>query len=121
MRSNGLKMFAGIVMACALAGSAGAEDGPAGKSKCTVRDSEGTIRVLICPPGLSQEEMRVAGEEACGVQVLCNAWMWDAGSAAPQNAPSRDADIDPTVAGNAVAVWANDVKTLMMIKKVPKK
>jgi len=121
MRINRWPWFAGIVFACALAGTAGAEDKTGGKSKCTARSAEGTIRVLICPPGLSKEEMKVAGEEACGIQVLCNAWIWDSGSAAPKNVPGKDADIAPEVAGDAVAVWANDVKSLMLIKKVPKK
>ena len=121
MRINRLSWIASIVLACALAGPAAATDGAVGRSKCTLRDSAEGIRVLICPPGLSQQEMRVAGEEACGVQVMCNAWIWDAGSAAPKNVPKKDTDIEPEVAGNAVAVWANDVKTLMLIKKVPKK
>lgn len=120
MKRRQLAPLGGLVLMLAVAGSAAAGDAKLGKSQCSVRDAEGSIRVLICPPGLDQQAHRVAGEEACGARVMCNAWIWDSADKAPKNVPSKDADIRPEDAGNAVAVWANDTKSLMLIRRVPK-
>ena len=109
-----------LVFACALTGSVLAQDVPKDKSQCAVRSSEGLIRVVVCPPGLDVESLRVAGEEACGLVVTCNAWIWDNADKAPKYSPRKDSDIAEKDAGNAVAVWANDQKSLMLIKRVAK-
>ncbi len=108
------------VLLCTLAGSASAEDAKTSKSQCTVRDSVESIRVVICPPGLSQEQLRLAGTEACGLRLMCNAWIWDAANRAPKSVPKKDSDISPTDAGNAVAVWDNSARSLMLIERVAK-
>jgi len=121
MKRLELAFLGGLVVMLAVAGSAAAEDAKPRKSQCSVRDGEESIRVLICPPGLDEQAYRLAGEEACGAQLMCNAWIWDSADKAPKNVPKKDSDIDPKAAGNAVAVWANDTKQLMSIRRVPKK
>jgi hypothetical protein len=112
--------FIALVVAGALARSVLAEDVPQGKSQCSVRSAEGSIRVVVCPPGLDMEALHVAGQAACGLTVICNAWIWDNAEKAPKNSPSKDSEIAQKDAGNAIAVWANDKKRLMLIKRVAK-
>lgn len=89
-------------------------------TQCSVRHSKGSIRVVICPQGLDQEALRAAGEKACGDVQMCNAWIWDDAEKAPKHAPVADADIGPQYVGEAVAVWANDSRSLMLIEAVSK-
>ena len=120
MKRRELAFVGRLVLMVAVAGSAAAEDAQPRKSQCSVRDAEESIRVLICPPGLDQQAYRVAGQEACGARLMCNAWIWDSADKAPKNVPKQDSEIDPKAAGDAVAVWANDTKQLMLIRRVPK-
>ena len=120
MKRRELAFLGGLVLMLAVAGSAAAEVATPGKSQCSLRDAEGSIRVLICPPGLDQQAYRIAGQEACGARLMCNAWIWDSADKAPKNVPKQDSEIDPKAAGDAVAVWANDTKQLMLIRRVPK-
>jgi hypothetical protein len=98
----------------AIAGPAGADN----ETRCSVRHAKGSIRVVICPPGLDQEALRAAGEKACGEARMCNAWIWDDAEKAPKDAPAADADLEPQYVGEAVAVWANDSRSLMLIEAV---
>jgi hypothetical protein len=116
-----LALLGAIVAMLAAAGHAAEEAAKPAKSQCSVRSAEGSIRVLICPPGLEQQAYRDAGQEACGDQVKCNAWIWDSADRVPKYVPKQDSDIDPKVASEAVAVWANDSKQLMLIRHASKK
>ena len=87
------------------------------KSQCTVRDAAGLIRVVICPAALDAEALRAAGEEACGITLNCSAWIWDDADLAPYQLPDADLEVEPQYARNAVAVWFNDRKGLMMIRR----
>jgi hypothetical protein len=116
-------LFSGL-LACALAGLIGepvlAETGKQPESQCTVSSTAGSIRVLVCSPGLDQSALHLAGQSACGDELNCNAWIWDSPEKAPKNAPRSDADIDQEHARDAVAIWANDSKHLMLVKRLSK-
>jgi hypothetical protein len=120
MHNRQLAFFGALALMLAWAGAAVAADAKPTKSQCTVRSAEESVRVLICPPGLDRDAYRVAGEQACGIRPMCNAWIWDSADKAPKNVPRKDSDIDPKAADAAVAVWANDTKQLMLIRRVPK-
>jgi hypothetical protein len=106
--------------ACVPAGSALAESGDQVKSQCSVTSAEGSIRVVVCPPGLDQDALHVAGQEACGEELICNAWIWDSAEKAPKNSPRTDSDIAQEYAREAIAIWANDSKALMLVKRLNK-
>lgn len=116
-------LFSGL-LACAIAGlpagPALAESGKQTKSQCTVSSAAGSIRVVVCPPGLDQAALHVAGQEACGEELICNAWIWDSADKAPKNSPRTDSDIAQEYARDAIAIWANDSKHLMLVKRLNK-
>ena len=106
-----------LVLAAPLSGAVAAEQKAPEKSQCSVRSSTGLLKVVICPPGLDEEALRVAGQEACGIAVLCNAWIWDDAAKAPSKVPEGQSEIDPKDAQSAVAVWFNDRKGLLMVRR----
>lgn len=108
-----------LLPAMLLSGTVAAEPQAAGKSQCSVRSSSELLKVVVCPPGLDEEALRIAGEEACGLAVLCNAWIWDDPAKAPTKVPEGQSEIDPKDAQNAVAVWFNDRKGLLMVRRDP--
>ena len=107
-------------MAALMAGPALAETGKLQKSQCTVSSAAGSIRVVVCPSGLDQDALHVAGQEACGEELICNAWIWDSAEKAPKNSPRTDSDIAQEYARDAIAIWANDSKALMLVKRLNK-
>jgi hypothetical protein len=93
-----------------------AETELAGATRCSVRSQSEAVAVVVCPPGLKEAALGEAGKRACGSRVVCNAWIWDDGSKAPRVAPASDAEIQKAVAASAVAVWANDTQSLLLIR-----
>lgn len=73
---------------------------------------------MVCPKGYDASTIQAAATAACGARQDCNVWVWDAESKAPQKAPQRDADFDKAQAATAIAVWANDSKSLMRLQRV---
>jgi hypothetical protein len=118
MRESVFPALLGCALAFVLAGSALAESGDQAKSQCSVSSAEGSIRVVVCPPGLDQDALHVAGQQACGEELICNAWIWDSAEKAPKNSPRTDSDIAQDYARNAIAIWANDSKHLMLVKRL---
>lgn len=91
-----------------------AEDAP----QCTVRDRSEAVVLLVCPPGLSREQLRQAGESACGSNALCSAWMWDDAAKAPEKAPPLADGLAKDDILSSIAIWDNDGKQLIMIEQV---
>jgi hypothetical protein len=86
--------------------------------ECTIQDSSGAVIVLVCPPGLTQKEWQLAGQDACAsINGICNVWIWDDYSKAPKKAPITDTDLNKEQVRNAIAVWANDVQRLMVLRQ----
>jgi hypothetical protein len=112
--------FLAFVIVSLAAGSARGETGEQPKSRCSVISAAGSIRVVVCPPDLDQDALHVAGQEACGEELICNAWIWDSAEKAPKNSPRTDSDIAQEYAREAIAIWANDSKALMLVKRLNK-
>lgn len=112
-------MFAGALLA-GLAAVPGAQAQPAASAgtSCSVRAQSTAIVVMVCPKGYDASTIQAAATAACGARQDCNVWVWDAESKAPQKAPQRDADFDKAQAATAIAVWANDSKSLMRLQRV---
>jgi len=93
--------------------------GIANAAECSVQARSEKVVLVLCPPGLDSEAWQKAGEGVCGAAVRCNAWIWDDRKNVPATAPSTDAELQENEVRNAVAVWVNDAKTLVKVRKVP--
>lgn len=89
-------------------------------AQCTVKNHSETMVVVVCQPGLEQMVWSKAGRQACGPRTQCNAWIWDDTKKAPDVAPLADANLAPQQSASAVAVWANDSQSLLVIKSANK-
>lgn len=107
-------MPVGLCLAMALLQAA-----PADASSCKVRSRSEAVVVMVCTGGFDAPAVQAAAAEACGSRQACNVWIWDAESRAPVQAPKSDAELDKSKAAQAIAVWANDSKSLMRIRSAP--
>ena len=95
-----------------------AQTTPASATDCVVQAASENVTVLVCPPGLSREDWRAAGEEVCdSASGICNVWIWDDAAKAPRDAPPTDAELSPGHVRDAVAVWVDDAKRLMTLRR----
>ncbi len=91
---------------------------PSGGAKCKVTARSQNLALVLCPTGLGREALQSAGEEACKMRVRCNAWIWDDPARLPAAAPATDAELPKESTGHAVAVWVQDSKRLMSVRRV---
>jgi hypothetical protein len=87
---------------------------------CEVKSRSDAVVVMVCPASSDADAWRKASIAACGDKPYCNVWIWDDATKAPTSAPARDADMPRSQAGAALAVWANDSKSLLSLKRVAK-
>lgn len=87
-------------------------------SGCKVLTNNGDVAVVLCPPGVGQEQWQRAGSAACGNVKSCSAWIWDDVKKAPLSAPSQATDIAQKDMLNSVAIWDNAEQRLIMIERV---
>lgn len=87
---------------------------------CKLVGRSDTVLLMLCEPGLGQEVWSLSGGLACGLQHRCNVWMWDDAANVPEQAPAMDKDIPKASIATAIAVWANDSKSLLVLKPVSK-
>ena len=99
---------------CGVAHDAHAQGDPG----CRLRDQRGTVAVVVCPPGLGQDQLRDAGEKACFNITPCSAWMWDDPNKAPSSAPREPLGFAQKDILTTVGIWDNDKKQLWTISKV---
>jgi hypothetical protein len=85
--------------------------------QCIVKDRSNTVVVMVCQPNLSQSVWQKAGEAVCEAGQMCNVWIWDDPKKAPLNAPVTDAEFPKTHAASAVAIWVNDARSVITVKK----
>jgi hypothetical protein len=96
----------------------GAEVVSVGSVQCTIRSRSQRLVLLLCPAGLDREALQLAGENACKPRVTCNAWIWDDAARMPAVAPATDAELPKHLTAQAVAVWAQDSKSLVIVRQV---
>lgn len=111
MMSRMITAAALVLASTAMAGAQSAED-------CTVRDSSEWISVVICPAGLTLEQLREAGTAACGDRLPCGAWIWADADAAPEAAPENHDGLTQDQVAAASGVWVAEDQTLIQIEKV---
>lgn len=79
---------------------------------CEVKAGGGFVMVVVCPPGLSDQDWREAGERACKGKSACNAWIWNDNVSAPNRSPTFDSPMTDAQADSAIAVWVDKARTL---------
>jgi hypothetical protein len=87
---------------------------------CTVRDKNGSVVIIVCPPDLGPQQWHEAAETACANVNSCSAWIWDNPKKAPQKAPPIATGFAKKDVLSSVAIWDNTKKELMTIKRVKK-
>jgi hypothetical protein len=88
---------------------------PAGE--CTIKARSDAVVIMVCPVTSNADVWRTAGEAACESSQVCNAWVWDDDAKAPEKAPQTDAQLPKSRTAKAVAIWVNDSKSLVKLKK----
>ena len=84
---------------------------------CSVRDKNGPMVIVVCPPGLDQGELRKAGEAACVDTKPCLAWIWDDVAKAPEKAPPLPDQLAKDAILSSAGIWDNDSQSLIMISE----
>lgn len=84
---------------------------------CKLIDRSVAVAVVVCDRGTSPEQFQLAGVSACAGGGSCNAWMWTDASLAPTKAPAHDQDMPKSTTGVAAAVWIQDSKHLINLRK----
>lgn len=93
----------------------------ASASQCGVVGESENLKLIVCPSGLDQEAWRIAGLNACAsTGGICNAWIWDDVEKAPSEAPATDSEMSKDKTRQALAIWINDIKRLVLVDKVDK-
>jgi hypothetical protein len=91
-----------------LLGKLAANCGSAGMSilnRCEFRGKLDGVAVVVCPPGLSDEQLRLIGRRACFGQRDCTAWFWDDPANAPEMPPAVERPMSETQADAALAIY----------------
>ena len=79
---------------------------------CENRGRVALAAIVICPPGLSDRDLELAGQTACPGSRLCNAWIWDDPTRAPRRPPDFANPMTDAQVNSAVAVWVSRTHTL---------
>ena len=82
------------------------------EAQCDQLGREELSAVVVCPPGLGENELHEAGKHACAAPGSCHAWIWDDPKQAPKGPithlnPMTDAQLE-----SAVALWVDYTRTL---------
>jgi hypothetical protein len=90
----------------------------ASASPCSIKSRSETLVVMVCAPGQAADDLRDVGRAACKEKTMCNVWIWDDPSKAPDKAPRADSEIPKQQAADAIAIWVNDSQSLISLKRV---
>ncbi len=72
---------------------------------CEFRGVHAGVAVIVCPPKLSDAELRMIGRQACVGEQDCTAWFWEDGASAPEAPPTPERPMSETQADAAVAIY----------------
>lgn len=84
---------------------------------CSVQAQSPVIVLMVCPSGFDADTISAAASAACGQRRACNVWVWDSATKAPKVAPRHDSEIDKAHTTAAIAVWANDSRSLLRLQR----
>lgn len=80
--------------------------------RCEFRGREAGAAVVVCPPGLSDEDLRLIGRVACQGAGHCTAWFWEDGGLAPAEPPTADRPMTVAQADAALAIYIAETARL---------
>jgi hypothetical protein len=79
---------------------------------CEFRGVHDGVAVVVCPPGLSDAELRKIGRQACFGHQNCTAWFWDDPASAPEVPPTVENPMSDAQADAALAIYIAGVDRL---------
>jgi hypothetical protein len=85
---------------------------------CEQKSRSEDVILMQCQVVPSEDILKQAGQDACGEDASCNVWFWGGEIVLPQAAPAKDSDLPKALASQALAVWVNDSKSLLQLRKV---
>ena len=86
---------------------------------CEFRGAHEGVAVVVCPPQLSDAELRMIGRRACFGRQDCTAWFWDDRESAPEAPPTPEKPMSDAQADAAVAIYF--ASTDRICRAVPEK
>jgi hypothetical protein len=87
-------------------------------SACSLHARSEFVAILVCPPGLKQDDWKQSGVTACGNIPACSAWMWDDIQNLPKSAPRLASGLTSSEVASAVAIWDSAGNRLVTIEKI---
>lgn len=110
------KLLAGALCLAGL-GTSLAQQNPPMPAMCKLIDRSAAVALVVCDRTSTPEQFQVAGSSACAGKEVCNAWIWTDPTQAPSKAPARDQDMNKSNTGAAAAIWVQDSKHLINLRK----
>lgn len=107
-----LSLAGGVLFATELA----ALDAEAGL--CEQKTASTIISIVICPEGLTLEQLAGAGKAFCDGRMPCGAWIWSDPASAPEEAPENHDGLTKEEVTSAVGVWVAEQSQFISIEKV---
>jgi hypothetical protein len=80
--------------------------------RCEFRGRLAGHAVVVCPPGLADDALRLIGRLACQGEQGCTAWFWDDRALAPEAPPTVEHPMSAEQADAAVAIYIADTSRL---------
>lgn len=106
--------LATVMAALMVCGTAAAQDQP---RQCETRGTNGMVTLVLCPEGLSNEDMAREGKLACGDRKPCGAWFWSDEAMVPAEAPASHDKLPPESIRASNGVWMNEMDQLVTLQK----
>ena len=89
----------------------------ASDAQCELKGQNGMVTMLLCPEGLSAEDMAEEGRIACGERKPCGAWIWTEETAIPKDTPASHDELPKESVQKALAIWVNEAERLVSVSK----
>jgi hypothetical protein len=80
--------------------------------RCEFRGRLAGAAVVVCPPGLADDALRLIGRTACQGAERCTAWFWDDPTLAPETPPTVEQPMTAAQAEAVVAIYIADTSRL---------
>ena len=90
----------------------------AGVEQCEQAAASQIISIVVCPKGLTAEQMAEAGKKICGERLPCGARSWSDPGAAPEVAPENHDGLTQAQVTSAMGVWVAEQEQFISIEKV---
>ena len=80
--------------------------------RCEFRGRLAGHAVVLCPPGLDDDTLRLIGRVACQGEQGCTAWFWEDRALTPEAPPMIERPMSAEQADAAVAIYIADTSRL---------